>query len=174
MKTQIVVIHGGDSFDTYEEYLAFLKEFEVDLESLRKKKWKDSLQKELGADFDVIALKMPNAFNARYAEWKLWFEKYIPLLDDEVILLGHSQGGIFLAKYLSENKLPKKIKAVLLVSAPYDYEGRVGVSDFHLAASLSQLEEQTKNIYLYHSKDDDVCPFADFEKYKNDLPTAHT
>ena len=64
---------------------------------------------------------------------------------------------------------------VFLVSSPYDSEASgYDLLDFSLAGGLKQLEEQAGNIFLYHSKDDDVCPFADFEKYKNDLPTAHT
>ena len=48
--------------------------------------------------------------NARYEEWKIWFERMIPFLNDNVILVGHSLGGIFFVKYLSENLLPIKSK----------------------------------------------------------------
>lgn len=30
MKKQIVIIHGGDTFDTYEEYFEFLKNRQID------------------------------------------------------------------------------------------------------------------------------------------------
>ncbi len=63
---------------------------------------------------------MPNKTNAQFEEWKIWFEKFIPFLNDGVILVGHSLGGVFLAKYLSENKFPKKIGGVFLVSAVYE------------------------------------------------------
>lgn len=173
MKKQVVVIHGGDTFDSYEEYILFLEEFEVDLEYLRKKGWKSSLQKELGEDFDVIAPQMPNKFNAKYSEWKLWFDKYVPLFNDEVVLVGHSQGGTFLSKYLSENKMSKKIKGVFLVAAPYDDETQYTLGDFKLKKSLEQFEEQAGEIFLYQSKDDPLVPFTDFEKYTKELPKAH-
>lgn len=174
MKKQVVVIHGGDTFDSYEEYISFLKDFKVDLESLRQKRWKSLLQKELGEDFDIIALQMPNSSNAKYSEWKLWFEKYIPLLNDKVVLLGHSLGGLFLAKYLSENKFPKKIRGVFLVAPPYEEEtGTKSVADFALPGDLKELEEQAEGIFLYHSKDDSLVPLAEMEKYKKDLPEAH-
>ena len=172
MKKQVVVIHGGDTFDTYEEYLEFLRDYMVDLDKLRGKRWGDSLQDDLGDDFDVILMKMPCNYNAKYSEWKLWFEKYVPLFNEEIVLIGHSLGGIFVAKYLSENKYPKKIRGVFLVSAPYDDEGQDSLGDFKLERSLGQLENQAKVIYLYHSKDDDVVPFADFENYKKELPDA--
>ena len=34
---QVLVIHGGDAFATYEEYLSFLRNYKVDLESLKRK-----------------------------------------------------------------------------------------------------------------------------------------
>src|SRR4026208_1089333 len=102
MKKQVVVIHGGDAFETHSEYIAFLKEYVVDsLKFFTDTRWKARLQTDLEEEYEVISPKMPNAFNARYEEWKIWFEKLIPLLDNEVILVGHSLGGIFIAKYLS-------------------------------------------------------------------------
>ncbi len=138
MKKQIVVIHGGDSFDTHEEYLSFLKSFEInDLSYFTGENWKTTLQERLGDNFDVILPRMPNPLNARYAEWKIWFDKLVPFLDDGVILVGHSLGGIFLAKYLSENKFPKTITATILISAPFDGEGdEESLVDFILPSSL--------------------------------------
>jgi len=175
MKTQVIFIHGGETFETYEEYMSFLRDCAVDLDKLRNRKWAENLQSELGDNFDVIVMRMPCKYNAKYSEWKLWFEKHIPLFNDEVILIGHSLGGIFLAKYLSENKFPKKLLGVFLVSSPYDSEASgYDLLDFSLTGGLKQLEEQAGNIFLYHSKDDDVCPFADFEKYRKALPNANT
>ena len=104
---------------------------------------------------------------------KIWFERIIPLLSNNLILIGHSLGGIFLAKYLSENKFPKKLRGAFLVSAPYDDETQDSLGDFRLERSLEQLKNQVTDIYLYHSKDDDVVRFADFESYKKELPNAH-
>jgi hypothetical protein len=90
-----------------------------------------------------------------------------------LILLGHSLGGIFLAKYLSENKFPKKILAIFLISAPYeDKDADYSLCDFILPKSLSRLQKQGDKIFLYHSKDDSVVPFADLEKYKQAIPGA--
>ena len=119
MAKQIVLIHGGTTFETYEEYMAYLRSIKLTLEKIQKKDWKDNLANAL-PEFQVIYPKMPNAKNARYEEWKIWFEKLFPLLNNEVILVGHSLGAIFLAKYLSENTFPKKIKSLHLVAGPYD------------------------------------------------------
>ena len=123
MKQQIFVIHGGDAFNTYEEYFSNLEKYEVDLARLQQKGWKTTLAETLGDKYDVYLANMPNSRNAKYNEWKLWFEKYLPLLNDDLILIGHSLGGVFLAKYLSEENISRKIKATFLIAPPFDSDG---------------------------------------------------
>ena len=55
MKQQVIVIHGGTTFETNEDYLSYLETQEVSLERLRpQKSWKDSLQENLGENFLAI------------------------------------------------------------------------------------------------------------------------
>lgn len=173
MKQQVFVIHGGDAFNTYEEYLSFLEGYEVSLEKLQKKGWKDSLAENLGSDYDVYLVKMPNGYNAKYKEWKLWFEKYLPLLNDNLILIGNSLGAVFLAKYLSEENISRKIKATFLVAAPFDRDGGKKLPEFAVTSSLSKLAKQAGELYMYHSKDDPVVEYSELEKYREQLPNAH-
>ena len=172
MKKQIFVIHGGDSFATYEDYLKSLKDWEIKEKDLFKKNWKGFLQEYLGEDYEVIRPKMPNKQNAKYGEWKIWFEKYIPFLRDNLILVGHSMGGTFLAKYLSENNFPKKIKASLLVAPVYSEDDGRPLVEFALPSSLKNFEKQAGEIFIYHSKDDSVVDFKELSKYLKALPNA--
>lgn len=176
MKQQIIIIHGGDTFNTYKDYISFLKNREIDLDRLRlKRDWKDTLSEELGENFDVLSPRMPNGTNARYKEWKIWFERIIPFLGKDVIFIGHSLGGIFLAKYLSENTISKTIKATILVAAPFDdANSEESLTDFKLPSSLAKFSEQSGIIYLIHSKDDPIVSFEQFGKYKQALPNAKT
>lgn len=171
---QIVVIHGGNPFYTYKEYLAYLKSKELSLDKFRIPGWKMDLGNKLGKSYDVLNPKMPNAENARYSEWKIWFERLVELFDEEVIFIGHSLGGIFLAKYLSENKYPKKIKATFLVAAPYNTKNEDSLVDFVTPDNLDKFSKQAGQIHLYYSKDDKIVPFSDFNKYKSKLPFAKT
>ncbi|MCK9351715.1 MAG: alpha/beta hydrolase [Candidatus Paceibacterota bacterium] len=174
-KQQILVIHGGNAFTTNEQYINSLQNSRLDLDKLRMKKdWKDSLQEKLGGAFDVLQPRMPNASNAQYEEWKLWFEKAAVLLDDDIILVGHSLGGIFLAKYLSENDFPKKIKATFLISAPFSNGEDEPLGSFVLSKPLKKMEKQGGKIFLYHSKDDKVVPFTEVKKYIDQLAGATT
>jgi len=172
MPKQIVVIHGGNAFETYEEYLNDLRAREPSIERIMKIGWKMQLGNALGSDYLVLNPKMPNADNARYLEWKIWFEKLNNIFDEEVIMIGHSLGGIFLTKYLSENKYPKKIKATFLISAPYNTEDDHPLVDFNIEKDLDGVIQQGGKIFLYHSRDDEVVPFSNCERYQRELPEA--
>lgn len=174
MKQQIMIIHGGDVWETYEQYLIFLREKTIDFNrhGLRQLDWKQNLQNDLGDSFEVIYPDMPSMRNAKYEEWKIWFEKFMPYINDGIILVGGSLGAIFLAKYLSENTFPKKIKAVFLLAGPYSDNSLNILYDFSLTKPLKSFQAQVKQIYLYHSKDDEVVPFTELEKYQKELPNS--
>lgn len=174
MKQQVVIIHGGETFDTYKDYISYLKNKKIDPERLKPKRdWKNTLLEELGESFEVLLPSMPNKTNSQYKEWKIWFERIIPFFNKNVIFIGHSLGGIFLAKYLSQNTISKSIKAVILVAAPYDdADSKESLAFFKLPFSLKKFSKQADKIYLIHSKDDFVVPFEDLKKYKKVLPDA--
>ncbi len=172
MKKQVIIIHGGDTFESREQYLDFLRDYEIDIERYKKDSddWKKPLRNKLGLGYEVIIPIMPNKTNARYEEWEIWMDKLIPFLEGEIILIGHSMGGAFLAKYLSKKTFPKKIKAVFLVSAVYEKDSQ----GYSLATFIlpDKLDLQSDNIYLYHSKDDPVVPFSELSKFEKALPHA--
>lgn len=173
-KIQIFLVHGGMTFKNKKNYLHFLKTLEVSIEE--KIRWSgDYLTKALGKRFEIIRPRMPLQDNAKYNEWKIYFERYFPYLRDNIILVGSSLGGIFLAKYLSENKFPKKILSIYLIAPPFD--GSLSKEDlvggFKLKSDLSRLDNCCKNINLLFSKNDDVVPVAHAEKYAKKLKNAN-
>jgi len=173
MPQQIIVLHGGDTFDTYEAYIADLKSWVIDFDGYKSTAadWKRNLATDLGEQYDVILPAMPNKANAKYLEWKILFDKLVPFFQPGVILIGHSLGGTFLAKYVSENTLPVPIKAMLLVAPPFDdKDADYSLADFVLPEDLSNISKQTNHIFLYHSEDDPVVPFVDASKFKTKLP----
>jgi hypothetical protein len=88
-----------------------------------KKRRRMTLQEQL-PEFKVIKPEMPNKDMARYSAWKLWFEKYLPFLDSEkLIVIGHSLGAMFLIKYLGENQFPLSISQLHLVAPALDEQG---------------------------------------------------
>jgi uncharacterized protein len=173
-KIQLMIIHGGDTFKNRKAYVESLKKEEVSLD--KRVNWAgDYLEKKLGKGFQVIRPRMPLAHDARYQEWKIYFEKYLPFLESKVILMGCSLGGIFLAKYLSENKFPKKILATYLVCPPFDNSltGEDLLGGFKLKSDLSLIQKNSPNLSLFFSADDDIVPVAHAEKYQVKLPGAN-
>ncbi len=174
MKRQVFTIHGGDAFATHEDFLEYIRSLAIDLSWSQRKGWKSTLQEALGDEYEVISPRMPNAQNASYEVWKVWFEKHIPFMRDDITLVGHSLGGIFLAKYLSENRLPVKIAGTFLVAAPFELDTEGRVMEFILPDSLALFDEQGGKIFLYQSTDDQVVPFAELSRYRRALPSAKT
>ena len=172
-KIQIVYIHGGMTFNNREDYLDYLKNRTIYLEEMNF--WSgDYLTQQLKDETTIIRPKMPLKECANYDDWKIYFERYLEVLDKEIILVGCSLGGIFLAKYLSENILSKKLISVYLICAPFDnsLDGEDLVGGFELDSDLSLIEKNCNNINLLFSNDDPVVPLSHAEKYQEKLKTA--
>ena len=168
------MVHGGDVFDDNQGYLNFIRDYKIEsIDYFSRTKWKNRLQDDLGQEYLVIQPTMPNKYNAQYIAWKMWFEKIFPFLHDGLILIGSSLGGTFLAKYLSENKMPVSIAKLFLLAAPFDM-GEIGYDrgDFIPPEDYSLLVDQCKEVYLYQSKDDRVVPYSEVEKFQEVLPGA--
>jgi len=172
-KIQIFIIHGGMTFKNKKDYLYFLKNRKISIK--KKDDWTaDYLREKLGNRFEIIKPRMPLQDNAKYGDWKIHFERHFPKLRNNIILIGNSLGAIFLAKYLSENRFPKKILSTYLICPPFDntLTGEDLVGGVNLKSDLSLLEKSSKNLYLMFSKDDNVVPVSHAEKYRKKLKNA--
>ncbi|MEK7651373.1 MAG: alpha/beta hydrolase [Patescibacteria group bacterium] len=161
------------TFKSEKDYLHWLKNKNVSTK--KRPYWEADLEEKLDNKFEIVRPRMPLQDNAKYRDWEILFERYLPLLRHNFILIGSSLGGIFLAKYLSEHKLSKKALSVYLVCAPFD--GTLSTEDlvggFKLKADLSLVERNCKNLHILFSKDDDVVPVSHAEKYRKKLKKAH-
>ncbi|HEY3571112.1 MAG TPA: alpha/beta hydrolase [Thermoanaerobaculia bacterium] len=131
-----------------------------------------SLRNALGAAYEVRYPKMPLDDSAGYADWKADIATELSALD-EVILVAHSVGGSILLKYLVEEQVGQPIIGLFLLATPYfgadekwDYAEMILPQDF--AAMLPPIPR----ILLYHSRDDEVVPFAHLALYAARLPRA--
>lgn len=175
MKKQIVIIHGGNVYDIKDDFLVRLKEKKVCRDDFKSRKsWRDDFEKKLEGKFEIFTPRMPNKENAKYIAWEIWFEKLLPFLDNDVTLVGHSLGGLFLMKYLSESSFPKKIKSLILIATPFNGKGSNHKlnTDYSFNDDFQKITNQVNKIFLFHSTDDIIVPFADFEIYREKLPNA--
>jgi len=84
--------------------------------------WFPWLQKQLlTKGFYTETPNVPEVYQATYEEWKETFER-CHHVDEETILVGHSCGGGFLMRWISENK-DKKVGKVVLVAPWTDPSG---------------------------------------------------
>ncbi len=176
--TQVIFIHGGTTFFSYESFLENLRTKTVMKERLLGGVdfWMQRLGESLGPEYEIIAPSMPNKQNAQYGEWSLWFSRVAEIAEDDCILIGHSMGGIFLPKYLNEHVFPKKIKACILVAAPYNDETVEDLTDFKIPSegsdALGAFSRQVDEIVFFHGSDDPVISMEDAGRYKTALPEA--
>ena len=132
-----------------------------------------SLQNALGFAYDVHYPNMPEEDSATYADWTAAIARALALIDDDVILVGHSVGGSVLVKYLSEQQIDKPISSLFLLATPY-----WGADEFwtwdeaQLPAGVAATLASIPRIFMYHSRDDDIVPFAHLALYAAQLPHA--
>jgi hypothetical protein len=105
-------------------------------------------------DILAVSIEPPFPFRPRYDEWKKEFERFEIL--SNTILVGHSCGGGFLIRYLSEHKDVKVGKVVLV--APWINPDNYEVSD---TADFFEFEidpdfpSRTKGVTMFISSDDE-------------------
>ncbi len=173
-KQQIVHIGGGESWKSSVEHIEYLRNKKCDpYEFFKRERWHYHYYSFLDEEkFDLIKPNMPCRQNAHYEEWKIWFERHFPFLENEIILVGHSLGGGFIARYLSEKIIPFSVKQLHLIAPTYDYDANL--AEFSIKEfPKSFLENEIGEIHFYHSKDDKIVPISESEKYVEKLPMAH-
>ena len=134
------------------------------------KKWKQTLQRDLGENYEVLKSPNPCTDCAVYEEWKIMFEKTFPCLSDNIILLWHSLWGTFIAKYLNENDFSFIVKKILLVVPAFEDSEQEVLGSFNFDKSLEKFKKYSDKITMYYSTDDFVVPVSDFENFKAVLP----
>jgi len=173
---QVLYIWWWNAYPTREIFIEELKKWDYNPFEV-KKRWRFTLQEQLWKDYQVALLDMPNRTFALYREWKIQLEKIFPYLVWDQIIIAHSLWTIFTLKYLTENKFPKTIKQLHLVSALIDdinmppEEAYIGDFAFDIT-KIPEIQNICENIFLYHSRDDKCVPFSQWERLHEFLPNA--
>lgn len=177
MKKQVVLVRGWEAKENYKDFYDFLEAQEFDPYKEKTKRWNRNLSETLWEDYEVIEVLMPNRLFADYKAWKIMFEKVLPFLKGEVIFVGHSLWGIFLAKYFEEDfkwyQQGVSLQKIILVAPPFkDNETEVIWTFNFKDKKLENLSKIQDKITIMWSYDDFVVPFEDFLDYKKALPKA--
>lgn len=105
-------------------------------------------------DIHAVSIEPPFPFRPRYDEWVKEFERFE--LTPETILVGHSCGGGFLVRYLSEHK-DLQVGKVALV-APWtnpDNNPRSDTADFFEFEIDPDFPARTAGVTVFVSSDDE-------------------
>lgn len=164
---QIVVIGGGETHDTYDAYLGFLRRMEFNPEPREGKGWKANLQHDLGERYQVFVPKMPNHLNAKYEEWCIYFRNVLEHVEPGAVFVGHSLGGIFLMKFFHEyngHADTLQARSFILVGTPYGERTKGDLGDFD-TVDLPR-SKKLGELHVFHSRDDEIVRPADAWLYK--------
>jgi uncharacterized protein len=117
----------------------------------------------------VFTPEMPVPYDPVYEAWRDVFEQYE--ITEDTLLVGHSCGGGFILRWLSEHPSIRTEKVVLIV--PWLDPGRTLSTNFFDFTIDSELSNRTKGISVLYSTDDTVDVIQSIQKLKTELPTAH-
>jgi predicted alpha/beta hydrolase family esterase len=131
--------------------------------------WIPWLQKQLIINGITAATpEMPMAYEPDYPIWRREFERYD--ITPATILVGHSCGGGFIVRWLSENMNARVGKVVLV--APWLDPGHKETGSFFNFEIDAGLVESTEGLTTFYSDDDDDDIQQSIEMLKNKLPGA--
>ncbi len=153
-----IIVHGKPGKEEYysDEYL-----------SSSNFAWIPWLQKQLIIrDIKADTPEMPHAYEPQYELWQKEFERFD--ITSDTILVGHSCGGGFLVRWLSENKV--EVGKVILVS-PWIDPDKENKYDFFRGFEIdADFPSRTKGVLAYTSDNDfDHCKKS-VELIKNIAP----
>jgi len=131
-----------------------------------------SLQRALGGEYDVHFPRMPDESDPNVTSWKRKISAELSRLHGQVLLVGHSIGGSIVLKYLAEEEVKIPIAGLFLLAAPSWTEDQWNFEDLKLPRDIAQRLASIPRIYLYHSRDDAVVPFAHLALHAARLPHA--
>lgn len=133
----------------------------------------DSLQRSLGTAYDVQCPRMPDEENVPLQLWEAEIDARLAAAHSPVALVGHSVGGSVLLKYLCERRPAPRLAGLFLVATPYwGVDEGWQWNEVLLPADAAEKLAGDWPLILYHSRDDDIVPFAHLSLYAAKLPRA--
>ncbi len=157
---QVILIHGRPDKEEY---------FDDSMPKPHEAHWLPWLKNELeGRDIKTHIPIMPRPYEPDYEEWKKVFETY--QITPETVLVGHSRGGGFLLRYLSENKIT--VEGFIMVAPSITPNPGVvtGFSEYEIDINILN---RIPKISLFYSLDDEDGIIKSVEKIKEFLPNIN-
>lgn len=132
----------------------------------------DSLQRELGREYEIHYPRMPREDEPSYDRWKAALEKELGKLSDGAIVVGHSIGGTVLLKALTEQVTTLELAGIFLVSAPFVGEGGWDSDDLQFPSDLGAHLPKGAPVHFFQGLSDDTAPPLHADLYAHAVPQA--
>lgn len=172
---QILVVWWWITFESYEDYLLYLKNRAPKLTD-KKRRRGEYLSKEMEWISNVKNVEMPSRRNAQYVEREIIFNNFLKIVDQKnTILIGLSLWWIFLIKYLSEHFL-NEIHSVHLVAPAVTKklpQETITNGFYSWVDKASKMINYWSKLHFHFSEDDDVIPVSELGIFQSILPKAN-
>lgn len=132
----------------------------------------DALKKALGKNYSVNYPELKSDESAADFGWIKQIGEKIADMKGDIILVGHSLGASMILKYLSENKVTKKIVGIFLLATPFWSGDEAWKAGLKLQKNFATHLPAETPIFMYHAQDDEEVPFSQFDQYQQKLPQA--
>jgi predicted alpha/beta hydrolase family esterase len=150
----------------------FVQGFGADVHDEWDSKLVASLERHLGAGYDIRYPRMPNEADPRYGAWKPVLLKELASLSESAIVVGHSGGGAILINTLADVRPTTKLAGIFLLAAPFIGDGGWPSDDIKTRTDLSERVPTGVPIFLYHGTADQEVPLDHVRLYAAALPRA--
>lgn len=136
-----VIIHGYNNRSEYQD---------INRPAASNDHWIPWVQRQLLLQgVEAQTPEMPGFYEPHYEKWKEMLERFSP--DEETLLIGHSCGGGFLVRWLSENSI--KVNKVILVAPWLDPEHSIDPEFFNFEIDPN-ISSKTSGLNIIYSTDD--------------------
>lgn len=157
----VIIIHGSNAKDKEN-----IKKY--NLPPQNKRDWISWIRSELEKkNIKISTPLMPENWSPDYEKWKKEFEKLY--VDENTILIGHSSGGAFLARWLGETNT--KVKKLILVAPAITNKRKEAweLDEFHIFKINKNIKNNVTKIIILYSDNDHKSILESCKIYSKEL-----
>ncbi|MBM7493428.1 pimeloyl-ACP methyl ester carboxylesterase [Micromonospora luteifusca] len=132
----------------------------------------DSLRRELGDGYEVRYPRMPDEDDPSYARWSAAIRREIATLADGAVVAGHSVGATILINALAERPPERKLRAIVLIAAPFVGPGGWLSDEFERPYDLGARLPHGVPVHVFHGLQDETAPPSHADLYAAAIPQA--
>ncbi|MDB5417577.1 MAG: hypothetical protein JWP50_996 [Phenylobacterium sp.] len=157
MTRQLLFVQGGGGENAHDAWDSKLVE---------------SLERELGPDYEIRYPRMPDEDDPKFARWNVALRRELDRLDDGAVLVGHSIGATILVHSLAQEPPERPPAGIFLVSMPFIGKDGWSSDEIGPEPDLGAKLPAQSPVYLYQGGADETVPAKHVELNARAIPQA--